>query len=99
MPYSVELAETAVRKVISWNLSSGLQSEILKRLDELGADPTRLLARLPEPSDCLVFEFTARELAVPPRDYLFSFSVVYRSDEQTIVIYDGDLLVIEVDPG
>lgn len=99
MSYSVELAEKVVKTVVGWNLSSRLQNEILKRLDALGISPNRCLARLPAPADHLVFQFVARDPGEPPRNCLFSFSVAYRDDEQTLVDFDCDLLSIEADPG
>src|SRR3954447_4905080 len=98
MSYSVELAEPVVERIVGWNLSSHLHRQILKQLDELGKDPTRHLVRLPEPSGLLVHQFTARDPGPPPRDYLFSLSVSYRSDEESLVVYDCELLAVEIDP-
>jgi hypothetical protein len=97
MRYSVELEESVAKTVAGWNLPSRLQREVLNRLDELGPNPTRYLTRLQAPSDCLVFQFTARDPA-GLKDYLFSFSFVYRDDEQTLLAFDCDLLVLDDEP-
>ena len=49
MSYAVELAGPAARKIAGWNLSSHLQAEILKQLDELGVSPIRHLEHLQAP--------------------------------------------------
>jgi hypothetical protein len=97
MSYSVELADPVVKRIANWNLSSHLQREILKGLDELGSSPIRHLVRVPEPADTLEYELCVRDPDDPGGGFLFLFSAVYHADEETLLIYDCDFLRVEPD--
>ena len=88
MRYAVELTKGVVQKIVGWNLSSHLQSEILKGLDRLSVNPRQSLIRVGPPYDVLQYDLAIREPGNPPRDYLFVFTVFYSTDEETLVIPD-----------
>ncbi len=90
MSYAVDLVESVVKEIVGWNLSSHLQREFLRGLDELGSDPNRLLIRVGPPIDALQHDLVVHEPGIPGRDHLFTFTVLYAADEETLHVVACD---------
>ncbi len=88
MSYAVAVADPVVRTFVGWNLSSHLQREVLKGLDELAANPTRNLIRVAPPTDALQYDLLIHEPGGPGRDHLFTFTVRYEADEETLHVVE-----------
>jgi hypothetical protein len=96
MSYSVRLNDETTRKISRWRLSSHVIRELLKGLDRLGRHP-ECLVRIGPPHDVLQFDVGVREPGSPPRDLLFAFSVKYHADEETLIVYDCEFLLVSGD--
>jgi hypothetical protein len=95
MSFAVVLTELVRRRIGKWKLSGRLQSELLERIyEELASSPIRYLRRLEAPADVLDYSFIVESEGDPPYDYLFTFSVLYAADEETIIVWDCDYLSI-----
>jgi hypothetical protein len=90
MSYSVRLTDAANRKVSGWRLSSHQIREILRGLDALADNPARQLIRVGPPYDALYFDWVVSEIGRPDRDVLYTFTVRYATDEETLWIVDCD---------
>jgi hypothetical protein len=99
MSYSARLNDESRRKIGGWKLSSHVIREILDGLDRLALNPPRHLIRIGPPDDTLQFDVAARDPGPPALDYLISLSVRYHADEETLLIYDCDYLVLDVETG
>jgi hypothetical protein len=99
MSFSIDLPGPIKQKIANWNLSSRLINEILEHLyEELAEKPLAYLHNVPEPAGHLQYSFIVLADGDPPRDYLFEFSIRYRADEETLVIFACDYLQIESGP-
>jgi hypothetical protein len=95
MSFAVDLSEEVIEIIASWRLPGIIQNEILERLyEELAPHPSRHLRRVPPPVDNMEYSFCITGVGEPPSDYLFAFTVLYASDEETIVIKDCLYLII-----
>jgi hypothetical protein len=96
MSFAIDLPNEIQRKIGLWGISARLQSELLERLyEELAESPTRHLKRLANPSDILEYSYCVEREGIPPYDYLFSFSIAYATDEETLIVRDCEYLRIE----
>jgi hypothetical protein len=92
MSYSVNLTDPVIRKFNGWRLSSHEFREILKGLDVLSSEPRRRLIRVGPPYDELQYDVIVAGVGSPPRDILYSFTVRYGADEETLFVVDCDRL-------
>jgi hypothetical protein len=90
MSYSVRLTNEALRTVKGWTLSSHQIREILKGFDALAINPARQLIRVGPPCDVLCYDLIVSEPEVPRRDVLYTFTVRYSFDEETLWIVECD---------
>jgi hypothetical protein len=63
----------------------------LKGLDSLGEHPSRHLVRIGPPYDVLQFDVIVREANLP--GVLYTFTVKYAADEETLVVVDCDRMI------
>jgi hypothetical protein len=90
MSYSVRLTNEALRTVRGWSLSSHQIREILKGFDALAINPARQLIGVGPPYDALCYDLIVSEASVPRRDVLYTFTVRYSVDEETLWIVECD---------
>ena len=88
MSYSVELTKWASSKIAGWRLSSHLQREILRGLDELARDPNRSLVRVGSPVQSLEYDIVVREAGEPSSDHIFTLTLRFGTDEETLFVVD-----------
>lgn len=88
MNSSVRLSEESRRKLVAWDLSSRAIRDVFEGLDALGENPTRHLVRVGPPYDVLQFDLVVREGERP--GVLYTFTVKYAADEETLVVTDCD---------
>jgi hypothetical protein len=86
----VRLTNEAIKKISGWRLSSHQIREILKGLDALATNPARQLIRVGPPYDALYFDLVVSEAGAPHRDVLYTFTVRYSVDEETLWLGDCD---------
>jgi len=98
MSYSVKLTDDVVRKLSGWHLSSHEIREILKGLDALASNPTRQLIRVGPPDDTLQFDLIVTGEGPPRRDVLYTFTVRYGADEETLFVVECELLAEDRPP-
>jgi len=98
MSYSVKLTDDVVRKLNGWHLSSHEIREILKGLDALASNPTRQLIRVRPPDDTLQFDLIVTDAGPPHRDVLYTFTVRYGADEETLFVVECELLAEDHPP-
>ncbi len=92
MSYSVELTDDLVRQLDGWRLSSHEIREILKGLDALASNPTRQLIRVGPPDDTLQFDLIIIDAGAQRRDVLYTFTVRYGADEETLFVVECERL-------
>lgn len=73
-------------KISRWNPSSHVIREILTGLDVLSVRPADHLIRVGPPDDALQFDLVIRDPDEPSRDYLYTFTVRYAADEETLFV-------------
>jgi hypothetical protein len=93
MSYSVKLTEHVLNKLYGWRLPKQEIHEIRRGLDALSSDPKRLLMRVGPPHDALQYDLIVTSSGTPRRDSLYTFTVRYGSDEQTLFVVDCELIV------
>jgi hypothetical protein len=86
----VRLTNEALRKISGWRLSSHQIREILKGLDALAINPARQPIRVGPPYDALYYDLVVSEPGAPHRDVLYTFTVRYGVDEETLWLGDCD---------
>ncbi len=87
MPYRLRPHPGLFREIAqSWGLSDFVFTERHIRLEALRDDPKARLERVTEPLDGMAYRFFFSDPEVPGRDHLFSFSVRYLADEETILL-------------
>jgi hypothetical protein len=77
-----------IKKVAAWRLSSHEIREILKGLDLLASEPRRRLILVGPPYNELQYDVIVAGFGSPPRDVLYSFTIRYGADEQTLFVVD-----------
>lgn len=92
MSYSVRLTDPVLRKLKGWQLSSHEFREVLKGLDALSSETRRQLIRVGPPHDELQYDVIVMGVGSPPRGILYSFTVRYGADEETLFVVDCDRL-------
>ena len=98
MSYSVKLTDELVRKLDRWRLSSHEIREILKGLDALASNPTRQLIRVGPPDDTLQFDLIVTDVGAVRRDVLYTFTVRYSVDEESLFVVECERLAEECPP-
>jgi len=98
MSYSVRLTDELVRKLDGWRLSSHEIREILKGLDDLASNPARQLIRVGPPHDALQFDLIVTDSGASRRDVLYTFTVRYGADEETLFVVECELLAEDHPP-
>jgi hypothetical protein len=98
MSYSVKLTDDMVRRLNGWRLSSHEIREILKGLDALASNPARQLIRVGPPDDTLQFDLIVTNAGPQRRDVLYTFTVRYGADEETLFVVDCELLAEDHPP-
>jgi hypothetical protein len=98
MSYSVKLTDEVVRKLSGWRPSSHHIREILKGLDSLAYNPSQRLIRVLPPHDTLQFDLIVTAAEGPRHETLYTFTVRYGADEETLFILDCELLVEDEPP-
>jgi hypothetical protein len=98
MSYKVKLTDEVVRKLSGWRLSSLEVREVRKGLDALSSHPKLLLLRVGPPYDALQYDLIITGGGPPRRDALYSFTVRYGADEQTLFVVDCELIVEQRPP-
>jgi hypothetical protein len=93
MSYSVKLTEHVVKKLHGWRLPKHEVHEINRGLDALSSDPKRLLVRVGPPHEALQYDLIVSSAGTPRRDSLYTFTVRYGADEQTLYVVDCELIV------
>ncbi|MBI3407874.1 MAG: hypothetical protein HY040_05900 [Planctomycetes bacterium] len=87
MPYRVVLRPSVAKAISQWGLSDFMLVEVYIRLrEQLAADPTRLLMRLTEPFDGMVYGFHMIDPENRLCEHFFVFQVVFSQDEQTLIV-------------
>src|SRR6476620_4245229 len=98
MSYFVELRQKAAETISGSRPSSHAIREILQGLDRLASNPNQFLIRIGPPYDVLMYDLIVDDPAKPHLDFLYSFTVRYGADEETLIVVDCDLLVEERPP-
>jgi hypothetical protein len=98
MSYSVKLTDGVVQKLSGCHLSSRVIGEILRGLDALASNPARQLIRIGPPSNALQFDRIVNDVGPPRRDVLFTFTVLYGADEETLFVVECELLAEDHPP-
>jgi hypothetical protein len=98
MSYSVKLTEQVVKKLNAWGLSKQEVREIRKGLSALAASPKALLIRVGPPYEALQYDLVVSGAEAPRRDALYTFTVRYGADEETLFIVECELLVQDRPP-
>jgi hypothetical protein len=98
MSYKVKLTDDVVKKLSGWRLSKYEAGEVRKGLGALSSDPKLLLLRVGPPYDALQYDLIITGAGPPRRDALYSFTVRYGADEQTLFVVDCELIVEQRPP-
>ena len=98
MSYKVKLTDDVVKKLSGWRLSKYEAGEVRKGLGALSSDPKLLLLRVGPPYDALQYDLIITGGDPPRRDALYSFTVRYGADEQTLFVVDCELIVEQRPP-
>jgi hypothetical protein len=98
MSYKVKLTDDVVKKLSGWRLSKYEAGEVRKGLGALSSDPKLLLLRVGPPYDALQYDLIITGGGPPHRDALYSFTVRYGADEQTLFVVDCELIVEQRPP-
>jgi len=93
MSYTVKLTDDVVRKLSGYRLSTNDVREIRAGLNALGSHPKRLLIRVGPPYDAMQYDLVITGSGTPRRDSLYSFTVRYGADEDTLFVVDCELIV------
>ncbi len=93
MSYSVKLTEDVVIKLNGYRLSKREVREIREGLNALTTNPRLLLIRVGPPHDKLQYDLVVTDAGTPRRDALYSFTVRYGADEETLFVVDCELIV------
>jgi hypothetical protein len=93
MSYSVKLTEDVVRKLNGYRLSKREVREIRRGLHALTTNPRLRLIRVGPPHDKLQYDLIVTDAGEPRRDALYSFTVRYGADEETLFVVDCELIV------
>ena len=96
MPFAkVKVSSLVTKQIQSWALPDRTQVELYQFLTRiLPADPEYNLQR---EADGLVAECVRRDTSVKDRDHYFRFRVLFGQDEETLLIFRGDYLIIQHD--
>ena len=90
MPYRVQLSNLVNRQIASWQLSDTMLVEVRLRLHQaLRENPAQSLIRVREPFDGMCYELSMIDPQNRLREHLFTFQVVYHSDEERIIVTRG----------
>ena len=98
MSYKVKLTDEVTRKLSGWRLSSYEVREVRKGLNALSSHPKLLLLRVGPPYDALQYDLIVTGAGPPHRDALYSFTVRYGADEQTLFVVDCELILEQRPP-
>jgi hypothetical protein len=83
----VEIRSSVARRIVSWQLSDFLFTEVHLRLREtLRALAPRCLVRTREPFDGLCYPFSVVDPENRLREHLFVFQVVFTQDEMGLIV-------------
>ena len=93
MSYSVKLTEDVITKLDEWQLSNQEMQEVRKGLRTLSSHPWRRLIRVGPPYDALQYDLVVTDAGAPRRDVLYSFTIRYGADEETLFVVDCELIV------
>ncbi len=94
MSYSVKLTEEVVAKLNSYRLSKREVREIRQGLHALTTNPkTASSIRVGPPHDKLQYDLVVTDAGSTARDALYSFTVRYGADEETLFVVDCELIV------
>lgn len=96
MAYRTRITSAAQRRLVGWNLSDFVFTEVTLRLHQiLPANPTGLLRRVRSPRDCMAYEFDFIDPENRLRQHFFSFVVFYGQDEETLYVVRGAYVLVE----
>jgi hypothetical protein len=98
MSYKVKLTAEVTKKLSGWRLSSYEVREVRKGLNALSSHPKLLLLRVGPPYDALQYDLIVTGAGPPHRDALYSFTVRYGADEQTLFVVDCELILEQRPP-
>jgi hypothetical protein len=98
MSYKVKLTDAVTKKLSGWRLSSYEVREVRKGLNALSSHPKLLLLRVGPPYDSLQYDLIITGAGPPHRDALYSFTVRYGADEQTLFVVDCELILEQRPP-
>ena len=93
MSYSVKLTDDVVLKLNAYRLSRREVREIRRGLHALTTNPRLSLIRVGPPHDKLQYDLVVTDAGEPRRDALYSFTVRYGADEETLFVVDCELIV------
>jgi len=93
MSYSVKLTEEVVVKLNGYRLSKREVREIREGLRALTTNPRLLLIRVGPPHDKLQYDLVVTNAGAQGRDALYSFTIRYGTDEETLYVVDCELIV------
>ncbi len=93
MSYTVKLTDEVVKKLSGYHLSNHDVREIRSGLDTLQTDPSHHLIRVGPPYEAMQYDLIVTNTGSPRRDSLYSFTVRYGADEETLFVVDCELIV------
>lgn len=93
MSYSVKLTDEVVTKLNGYRLSKREVREVRQGLNALTTNPRLLLIRVGPPHHKLQYDLVVSDTGPPRRDSLYSFTVRYGADEETLFVVDCELIV------
>jgi hypothetical protein len=93
MSYSVKLTENVAIKLNRFRLSKREVREIREGLNALTNNPRLLLIRVGPPHDKLQYDLVVTDAGAQGRDALYSFTIRYGADEETLYVVDCELIV------